>query len=94
MEAAQTRVVMKDGRLYVGHFSDKSVVEPVETKKRDSAPIQSEKIIVVDDQLRRIYIPKRRRRPHSRRPAAALEVFKIRQQVNENPNTRIAALGS
>ena len=97
VEAAQTRVVMKDGRLYVGAiFPTKSVVEPVETKKeRDSAPIQSEKIIVVDDQLRRIYIPKNAAADLILDDsAAALEVFKIRQQVNENPNTRIAALGS
>ena len=97
VEAAQTRVVMKDGRLYVGEiFPTRSVVESTESKKeRDSAPVQSEKIIVVDDQLRRIYIPKNSAADLVLDDSAnALEVFKIRQRVDENPNTRIATLGS
>ena len=58
--AAQTRVVMKDGRLYIGSiFPTKSVVETsVKTVERDSSPVQSEKILAIDDQLRRIYVPK------------------------------------
>ncbi len=96
-EAAQTRVVMRDGRLYVGEiFPTKSVVESTETKKeRDSAPVQSEKILVVDDQLRRIYIPKNSAADLVLDDSAnALEVFKIRQRVDSNPNERVAALGA
>ena len=58
--AAETRVVMKDGRLFIGSiFPTKSVAETSEQRvERDSSPVQSDKILAVDDQLRRIYIPK------------------------------------
>ena len=97
IRAAQTRVVMKDGRLYVGAiFPTKSVVETTETKKeKDSAPVQSEKILVVDDQLRRIYVPKNATADLILDDSgSAMEVFKISQRVNENPNEKIAVLGS
>ena len=97
VEAAQTRVIMKDGRLFVGSiFPTKSVVESTESKKeRDSSPVQSEKILVVDDELRRIYIPKNNAADLILDDSgAAQEVFKIRQRVNESPMERIATLGS
>ncbi len=96
-EGAQTRVVMKDGRLFIGAiFPAKSVVETTESKKeRDSSPIQSEKIVVVDDQLRRIYVPKNNIADLiDDESGAALEVFKVRQRVDENPAKKIAILGS
>lgn len=96
-DAAQTRVVMKDGRIYIGAiFPTQSVVESTESKKeKDSSPVKSEKILVVDDQLRRVYIPKNSAADLVLDDSgAALEVFKISQRVNENPNDRIATLGS
>lgn len=96
-DAAQTRVVMKDGRIYIGAiFPTQSVVESTESKKeKDSSPVKSEKILVVDDQLRRVYIPKNSAADLVLDDSgAALEVFRISQRVNENPNDRIATLGS
>ncbi len=96
-QGAQTRVVMKDGRMFVGSiFPAKSVVETTEGKKeKDSAPVQSEKILAIDDQLRRIFIPKNNAVDLVLDDSsAALEVFKLHQRVNENPNARIATLGS
>ncbi len=96
-EAAQTRVIMKDGRLYIGSiFPTQSVVESTEAKKeKDSSPIKSEKIIVIDDQLRRIYIAKNNAADLVVDDSgAALEVFKIRQRVNDSAVDKIAILGS
>ncbi|MGI6401525.1 MAG: hypothetical protein ACOX0A_05365 [Thermoguttaceae bacterium] len=95
--AAQTRVVMKDGRLYIGSiFPTKSVVETSEkTVERDSSPVQSEKILAIDDQLRRIYVPKNNvANLILDDSSSALEVFKIQQRVSTNPMKRIASLGS
>ena len=96
-DAAQTRVVMKDGRLFIGSiFPTKSVVETSEQKlERDSSPVQSEKILAVDDQLRRIYVPKNNVADLILDDASsALEVFRIPQRVCENPLKRVAALGN
>ena len=97
LQAAQTRVVMKDGRLYIGEiFRTRSVVETTESKKeRDSSPVQSEKIVAIDDQLRRIYVPKNAIADLILDDStSAMETFKIKQRVDENPNDRIAILGS
>lgn len=96
-DAAQTRVLMKDGRIYTGLiFPTQSVVESVDSKKeRDSSPIKSEKIIVIDDQLRRIYIPKNNAADMTLDDSgSALEVFKIKQRVDDGPVNKIATLGS
>ncbi|MDO5309183.1 MAG: hypothetical protein Q4G03_06785 [Planctomycetia bacterium] len=95
--AAQTRVIMKDGQIYVGSiYMTKSVVESNEGKKeRASSQVQTEKILVVDDQLRRIYVPKNNIidiTPDE--SGAGLEVFHIPQRVNDSPVKRVAALGS
>lgn len=95
--AAQTRVVMKDGRLLIGSiFPAKSVVETTEQRaERDTSPVQSEKILAVDDQLRRIYVPKNNVADLILdESGSALEVFRIPQRVNESPLQRVAALGS
>ena len=95
--AAQTRVVMKDGRLFIGSiFPTKSVAETSEQRvERDSSPVQTEKILAVDDQLRRIYIPKNNVADLIPDEAgSAFEVFKIPQRVCEAPSRRIASLGS
>ncbi len=94
--AAQTRVVMKDGRLYSGQiFTTERVVETTERKAtRDTAQVHSEKILVIDDQLRRIFVPKNNVADLVVDDSgAAMEVFKIPQRVNNNPTKRIAALG-
>lgn len=95
--AAQMRVVMKDGRLFIGSiFPTKSVAETTESRaERDSSPVASEKILAVDDELRRIYIPKNNVAdliPDE--SGAAVDVFRISQRVNTNPNEKVAALGS
>ena len=95
--AAETRVVMKDGRLFIGSiFPTKSVAETSEQRvERDSSPVQSDKILAVDDQLRRIYIPKNNVAdliPDV--SGSSFEVFKIPQRVCETPSKRVAALGA
>lgn len=95
--AAQTRVVMKDGRLFTGQiYPTKSVVENAEPRKeRDSSPVQSEKIVVVDDQLRRIFIPRNNIGNMIVDDSnAALEVFKFHQQVQSSAQKKIVSLGS
>lgn len=96
LEAAQSRVVMKDGRLLVGGvFPTQSVIELPNTKQeRESSPIKTEKIVVLDDELRRIYFPKGNildLAPDE--SGTALEVFKIPQRVCNNPAKRIGILG-
>lgn len=96
LEAAQSRVVLKDGRLLIGGvFPTKSVLEIPDTKpERASAPIKTEKIVVVDDELRRIYIPKGNvldLTPDE--SGTALEVFKIPQRVCNDPSKRVGILG-
>ncbi|MBQ6829162.1 MAG: hypothetical protein IJO46_14220, partial [Thermoguttaceae bacterium] len=96
LEAAQSRVIMKDGRLFVGGvFPAQSVLEIPHTKQeRDSSPIKSEKIVVIDDELRRIYVPKGNildLAPDE--SGTALEVFKIPQRVCNDPSKRVGILG-
>ena len=96
LEAAQSRVVMKDGRLYIGGvFPTATVLEtPNPKKERDSSPIKSEKIVVLDDELRRIYVPKGNildLTPDE--SGTALEVFKIPQRVCNDPSKRVGILG-
>ncbi|MBQ2790549.1 MAG: hypothetical protein IJE97_13010, partial [Thermoguttaceae bacterium] len=96
LEAAQSRVVMKDGRLYVGGvFPTQSVLAiPNQKQERESAPVKSEKIVVIDDELRRIYVSKGNildLAPDE--SGTALEVFKIPQRVCNDPSKRIGILG-
>ena len=96
LEAAQSRVVMKDGRLYIGGvFPTATVLEtPNPKKERDSSPIKSEKIVVLDDELRRIYVPKGNildLTPDE--SGTALEVFKVPQRVCNDPSKRVGILG-
>lgn len=96
LEAAQSRVVMKDGRLFVGGvFPTQSVLELPNTKQeRESSPVKSEKIVVLDDELRRIYIPKGNILDVAPdESGTALEVFKIPQRVCNDPSKRIGILG-
>lgn len=96
-DAAQTRVVMKDGRLFIGSiFPTKSVAETSEQRaERDSSPVRSEKILAIDDQLRRVYVPKNNVADLVLdESGSALEVFRIPQRVCENPLRRVASLGS
>ena len=54
--AAETRVVMKDGRLFIGSiFPTKSVAETSEQRvERDSSPVQSDKILPATSRPRMI----------------------------------------
>ncbi|MBQ9371329.1 MAG: alpha/beta hydrolase fold domain-containing protein [Thermoguttaceae bacterium] len=96
-QAAQTRVVMKDGRIVTGQiYPTKSVVENADARKeRDTSPVQSEKIIVVDDQLRRIFVPRNNIGNMVVDDSnAALEVFKFHQQVQTSAHKKIVSLGT
>lgn len=96
--AAQTRVVMKDGRVITGAIHPmKSVIElPLETtRKKESSQIQTEKILLIDDGLRRIFVPKNNVLdlvPDE--VAAAAETFYFPQRTDRNPNHRLAILGA
>lgn len=95
--AATVRVLMKDGRSYNGAiFPTRSVLEIPDSKpESESAPVRSDKILAIDDQLRRIYVPKNNAQDIVPDDAgAALEVFKIPQRVDESPMRKIAALGA
>ena len=87
---------MKDGRLLVGAvFPTTSVLETPDTKpERDSSPIKTEKIVVLDDELRRIYIPKGNILDVTPdESGTALEVFKIPQRVCNDPSKSVGILG-
>ena len=96
LSAAETQVIFKDGRIVTGSIAPlKSVFEvPVKEKESELSNIQSEKIIVIDDQLRRIYVPKNQ--IQDMQPdeiGASLEIFRIKQRVDTNPKDAIAVLG-
>ncbi|MDO5581653.1 MAG: hypothetical protein Q4G69_11035 [Planctomycetia bacterium] len=91
---ATSQVIMKDGRILTGAISPmRSVAEMAGDKKKESG-IQSEKILLIDDQLRRIYIPKNSVRdilPDELTPS--YEIFRLPQRPDLNPAHQIITLG-
>ncbi len=96
LDAAQSRVVMKDGRVLLGGVFPTQSVHELPHSKPDNkfSPVKTEKIVAIDDELRRIYVPKGNILdlvPDE--SGTALEVFKIPQRVCNDPAKRVAILG-
>ncbi|MDO4587126.1 MAG: hypothetical protein Q4C95_07500 [Planctomycetia bacterium] len=89
--AAQTLVVMKDGRIIPGAiYPMHSVAE--QPNKQGKKTDDIERIIAIDDQLRRIYVPKNNIRDFlPDEIGASLEIFRIPQKIN-NSGPEIAVL--
>ncbi|MDO5552748.1 MAG: alpha/beta hydrolase-fold protein [Planctomycetia bacterium] len=96
VSAAETRVVLKDGRVEVGAiYPVKSVIELPNVKPEKERGVQSQKILIIDDNLRTIYVPKNNILDLSPdEVSASLEVFRIHQRVNRVPSEQVAALGA
>ncbi|MDD3588451.1 MAG: hypothetical protein PHQ75_14820, partial [Thermoguttaceae bacterium] len=89
---------MKDGRVMTGAIHPmKSVIElPMETdRKKESSLIQSEKILLIDDGLRRVFVPKNNVLdlvPDE--VGASAETFFLPQRSDRNPKHQLAILGA
>ncbi|MDO5565177.1 MAG: hypothetical protein Q4G59_00875 [Planctomycetia bacterium] len=89
---------MKDGRIITGAIHPmKSVIElPMETdRKKESSLIQTEKILLIDDGLRRIFVPKNNVLdlvPDE--VGASAETFFLPQRTDRNPKHQLAILGA
>ena len=94
-EGASSQIIMNDGRIYTGAFSPMMSVDdlPENRLKRQDQGIRTEKIIVIDDQLRRIYVSKgsiREILPDELTPS--YEVFRLPQKADHNPADQLILL--
>lgn len=91
---ATSQVILKDGRILTGAISPMRSVAEISGERKKESGIQSEKILLIDDQLRRIYIPKNSVRdilPDELTPS--YEVFRLPQKADQNPAHKIITLG-
>lgn len=97
VRAASSQIIMNDGRVFNGAIHPmKSVAEMPDNKMpKANQEGPSEKIIVIDDQLRRIYVSKGSIRdilPDELTPS--YEIFRLPQKPDRNPGHQIILLNN
>lgn len=95
VEGASSQIIMNDGRIYTGAFYPMMSVAdlPENRVKRQDQGIRTEKIIVIDDQLRRIYVSKGSiREILSDELTPSYEIFHLPQKANHNPADQLILL--
>jgi predicted esterase len=88
-----SKLVMKDGRVYEGKLARLSSIGDQAVSVHDASAPQVQSIELVDDDLRRIFVPKSQvREAPPEADSAAVETFNIRQQVSHTGG-EVRALG-
>ncbi|MBO7724958.1 MAG: hypothetical protein J6S40_00680 [Thermoguttaceae bacterium] len=94
-DAASSRVTMKDGRVLTGEIAPIESVAVNPNNRKSGGDQTVEKIVVIDDQLRLIYVPKNLILDIAQDDlGASAEIFRFRQPIFRSSSQAAVSLGA